>query len=76
MGGSKDADGARGEPGSMRGAEYLRLAARLEREAARIKYGTVGVTVQIHDGEVCKIRWQRQECEAFEVGKGKEKKKE
>lgn len=58
----------------MRGAEYLKLAARLEREAASLKYGTVGVTVQIHNGEVCKIRWQKQECEAFEVGKGKERK--
>ena len=57
----------------MRGCEYMRLAARLEREARSIRYGTVGVTVQIHDGQVCKIRYNRQECEALEVSEKKDK---
>lgn len=51
----------------------MRLAARLEREAKSIRYGTVGVTVQIHDGQVCKIRYNRQECEALEVSEKKDK---
>lgn len=51
--------------GSMRGSEWLRIVSRLEKEAGRIKYGNVGVSVQIHKGEVCKVRFTRQECEAF-----------
>lgn len=57
----------------MRGSEWLRIAARLEKEARRIKYGNVGVSVQIHKGNVCKVRFTRQECEAFPVdGEGEE----
>lgn len=62
----------------MRGSEFLRIAARLEREAGNLKYGTVGVQVQVHKGQVCKIRFTRQECEAIEIDKngltGEEKK--
>jgi ribosomal protein S3 len=45
----------------------------LEREAGNLKYGTVGVQVQVHKGQVCKIRFTRQECEAFEVSEKKDK---
>lgn len=51
----------------MKGIDWLRIAGRLEREAGNMKFGTVGVNVQVHDGEVCKIRYNRQDCEAYEV---------
>lgn len=57
----------------MKNADWLKVAARLEREAGTMKYGTVGVTVQVHEGEICKIRYNRQDCEAFEVTGKKEK---
>ena len=56
----------------MRGSEWLRIASRLERESRRLKYGNVGVSVQLHKGEVCKVRYTRQECEVFPVGEGSE----
>ena len=62
----------------MRGSEWLRIASRLERESRRLKYGNVGVSVQLHKGEVCKVRFTRQECEAFPVGaeSGEEKRED
>lgn len=57
----------------MKGSDFMRIASRLEREAGNLKYGTVGVQVQVHKGQVCKIRFTRQECEAFEVSEKKDK---